>query len=117
VADTWQSFTTDDELVAPGLLLAECTSVLTRQVYRRSMRSDSARDQLQKLLLLPVRTVESRSQYVRAYEIARSLGWAKAYDAIYLATADNERSELLTLDRGLYGAAARLGIPAALIAS
>ena len=54
--------------------------------------------------------------YLHAFDIARSLGWAKAYDALYLAAAETEAAELLTLDGGLRDAAARLALRATLVA-
>jgi len=53
--------------------------------------------------------------YPRAPDIARSLGWARAYDALYPAAAEIEDAELLTVGRGMSEAAARLGIPATLV--
>jgi predicted nucleic acid-binding protein len=45
-----------------------------------------------------------------AWSIADDLGWAKTYDAEYLALASLLRSGLVTLDRRLRSAAERLGI-------
>jgi len=67
------------------------------------------------MLRLPVRIVHSPGVYLRAFDIARALGWAKTYDALYLAAAETEAAELLTLDAGLRDAAARLTIRASLI--
>jgi predicted nucleic acid-binding protein len=67
------------------------------------------------MLRLPIRTVEQAGLYLRAFDIARLVGWAKAYDALYLAAAEIEDAELLTVDRGMSDAAARLGIRATLV--
>lgn len=64
---------------------------------------------------LPIRIVELARLYPRAFDIARSLGWKKAYDALYLATAEYERAELVTVDHGMLDAAQRLGISAVLV--
>jgi predicted nucleic acid-binding protein len=64
---------------------------------------------------MPVRLVHSSESYPRAFDIARSLGWKKAYDALYLAAAEQEGAELLTLDGGLHGAARHLGIRVTLV--
>jgi len=63
---------------------------------------------------LQIRLVDTPGCYERAFDIARSLGWAKAYDALYLA-AEHEGAELLTVDRGMHEAAVRLGLRAALV--
>jgi predicted nucleic acid-binding protein len=63
---------------------------------------------------MPVRLVHAFESYPRAFDIARSLGWKKAYDALYLAAAEHEGAELLTADRGMGDAARRLGIRATL---
>jgi predicted nucleic acid-binding protein len=64
---------------------------------------------------LPIRLLQDSPLFPRAFEIARFAGWAKAYDALYFATAEREAAELLTLDRGIREAARRLGISATLI--
>jgi predicted nucleic acid-binding protein len=64
---------------------------------------------------MPVRLVHPFESYPRAFDIARSLGWKKAYDALYLAAAEHEDAELLTADGGMHGAARRLGIRATLV--
>ncbi len=111
----WLSFTGADELIAPSLLRAECTSVLTRWVHSGDINAADARLQIERMLRVPIRIVERAVFYSRAFDIARSLGWAKAYDALYLAAAEAEAAELLTLDSGLRDAAARLSIRASLI--
>lgn len=112
----WRSFAPDDELVAPALMLAESTSVLNGHAHFGRISPDYARQQVERMLRIGIRTVNDVPLYLRAFDIARSLGWAKAYDALYLAAAEGEGAHLLTLDRGLHEAAVRLGIPATLIA-
>jgi len=67
------------------------------------------------MLRLPIRIVERDALYPRAFDIARALGKSKAYDALYLAVAEYEDAELLTVDGGLRDAATRLGIRASLV--
>ncbi len=64
---------------------------------------------------MPVRLVHAFESYPRAFDIARSLGWKKAYDALYLAAAELEDAELLTVDGGMHDAARRLSIRATLV--
>jgi len=89
--------------------------VLSREVHSRRIDAVTGRLLVDRMLRLPIRTVHTAQFYLRAYDIARSLGWAKTYDALYLAVADLEAAELLTLDRGMHGAAVRLSIPATLV--
>ena len=105
----------DDELLAPSLLRAECTSVLNMRVHSRQTDEADGRLQLQRMLRIPICIVEHGPLYPRAFNIARSLGWAKAYDALYLAAAEHEAAELLTVDGGMHEAAKRLGIRASLV--
>jgi predicted nucleic acid-binding protein len=79
------------------------------------MNEAYGRLQVGRLLSLPIRIVEHDSLYPRAFDIARALGKSKAYDALYLAAAEHEAAELLTVDRGMRDAAIRLGIGATLI--
>lgn len=111
----WHSFSSADQLVAPSLLRAECTSVLSRRVHAREIDEADARLQVQRMLRLPISIVEDLPLYPRAFDIARSLGWAKAYDALYLATAEYEAAELLTVDGGMRDAAVRMRIPVTLV--
>ena len=67
------------------------------------------------MLTISIGTVEQAALYPRAFDIARSLGQAKAYDALYLAAAEIEDAKLLTVDLGMSAAATRLGIPATLV--
>ncbi len=115
-ATRWNSIQPSDELLAPPLLLAECTSVLSEYVYRRELPADEGRRLIAILVRLNVRLTSTPDCYERAFDIARSLGWAKAYDALYLAVAEQEGAELLTVDHGMHDAAARLGIRSVLVA-
>ena len=88
--------------------------MLNRRVHSREIDVADGRLQLARMLRLPIRIAEYALLYPRAFDIARSLGWAKAYDALYLAAAEHEAAELLTVDGGMHDAAKRLGIRASL---
>ncbi|TMM12296.1 MAG: type II toxin-antitoxin system VapC family toxin [Actinobacteria bacterium] len=45
-----------------------------------------------------------------AWQLADELGWAKTYDAEYLALASLLRCQLVTIDARLHRGAARLGL-------
>ena len=84
--------------------------MLSREVHSRRIDAATGRLLVERVLRLAIRTVHRAELYLRAYDIARSLGWAKAYDALYLAVADLEAAELLTIDGGMHKAAVRLSI-------
>jgi len=104
-----------DEALAPVLLLAECTSALSENAYRRTVPTKHARALVEETARMPIRLVDAPESYPRAFDIARSLGHAKTYDALYLAVAEIEDAELITVDRGMSEAAARLGVRATLV--
>jgi len=115
VVERWNSVRPTDELLAPPLLFAECTSVLSENVHRKLLPEPHARFLVEAVSRLPLRIIDAPVCYPRAFDIARSLGWAKAYDALYLAAAEYEAAELLTVDRGMHDAAVRVGIQATLV--
>ena len=84
-------------------------------VHTGRISEANGRLEVEKLSRLSIRIVEQAAFYPRAFDIARSLGWARAYDALYLAAAEIEDAELLTVHRGMSEAAAGLGIPATLV--
>jgi predicted nucleic acid-binding protein len=113
--ERWLALRDSDELVAPPLVLAECTSTISRQVNARQLDAADGRAQIENALRLPIRLSHGPAQYLRAYDIARALGWGRAYDALYLAVADLELAAIITMDGGMSEAAGRLGIRSELI--
>ena len=59
--------------------------------------------------------VMNRSIYGRPLDLATRFQLRRAYDTQYLAAAEIERSELLTVDRAMYQHALELGIGAELL--
>lgn len=117
IQQRWLAFTREDELVAPPLVLAECTSILSEKAQTGQMIPDFAKRLLDKLLRLPIRLVERAEVHEAAFDVAQRLGWKKAYDAEYVAVAQIEDGELLTLDVGLHRGARRLSIRSTLVMS
>jgi predicted nucleic acid-binding protein len=115
VVKHWLSLTSDDELIAPSLVRAECTSAFARMAYTGRIHERDAQLQVAGMLRLPIRIIERDALYPRAFDIARSLGWKKSYDALYLAAAEHTDAELLTADGGMQSAARRLGIRSTLV--
>lgn len=101
-----------EELVAPCLLWSEAPSVLNEMAFRGEISRDLAGRALQRLLLGTVSITERRHRDLTttAWEIAAELGWAKTYDAEYLALARLLGTRVVTLDMRLHRGAKRLGL-------
>ena len=63
------------------------------------------------MLQLPLRLVDTASQFQRAFELAERFHHRKSYDMQYFAVAELAQAEIVTLDRGLRHAAADIGVP------
>ena len=105
-----------DEVLGPQLLYPECTSVIREQVGKGEISHEYAMRLADQLFALPIRISRTTVQFTRALELADRFQRKKAYDMQYLAVAQLHDAELLTLDRGLFDAASRLGVPARLLA-
>jgi predicted nucleic acid-binding protein len=100
-----------EEIVAPPLAWSEAASVLHETVWRRERDVAAGREALDRLMSLDVSPRSPREIRSEAWRIADALGWAKTYDAEYLALAVILRCDLATLDAGLRSGAERIGIP------
>jgi predicted nucleic acid-binding protein len=75
------------DLVAPQLMLVEASSVLHEMAWREEITKPRAEVMLDRLLKAPVK-VRTPSGLIRAaWRVADELGWAKTYDAQYVALA------------------------------
>jgi len=104
----------DDDLVAPWLMWSECTSALRSAVWRREIAAPEATAMLDLLERAPVEPRSDPALRRRALRIATELGWAKTYDAEYVALAEILGTRLVTLDARLRRGADRLGVVVAL---
>lgn len=102
-----------DELTAPELLWPEVRSALHRSVWRGVISVQVGEHALQHLEHAPVRSSNPRGFGASVWSIADELGWAKTYDAEYLALARLLGARLLSLDGRMRRAAERLGIETA----
>jgi predicted nucleic acid-binding protein len=112
------ALTVDDGFVAyggealrgPPLLWSEARSVLHVGLRRGQLEQENALLALELLENGPVQPASHPQLGYEAWRIADGLGWAKTYDAEYLALARLLRCDLVTFDRRLQAAAGRLGV-------
>ncbi len=96
---TW--FEQGINLHAPTLAQYEVANALTRLIVAKAFPLDRLEDALTNLSLLPI-TYHPLNNGLRTIEIALMLKRQSAYDASYLALAEEMRAELYTLDGPLY---------------
>jgi predicted nucleic acid-binding protein len=91
-----------EDLVAPPLMWSEARSSLHEAIWRREMSTELGRRSLDALEDCPVRARTHRRLGRRAVELADAFGWAKTYDAEYLALAELLGCRLVTTDSRMY---------------
>lgn len=91
-----------EELIGPALLFSEVVSVLRHQVHRGVLEHEDADRLVWLFLRFGIRRIDNFTLYRRAFELASEFGQSRAYDAHYLAAAEQERCRLWTADRPLY---------------
>lgn len=95
--------------VAPPLFWSETLSGLHQQRYRGELSDELADHALRNLDTAPIERLDPPDLRSRAWQIADQLGWAKTYDAEYVALAIILNLPILTRDRRLErGGASRL---------
>jgi len=98
----------NEDLVAPPLLWSEALSVIHELRWRREISDDLASRAFAALRAAPVSRRVPHQLYREAWRIADELGWAKTYDAEYVALARILGCRLFTLDERLRRGAGRL---------
>lgn len=99
----------DPELVAPALMWSEARSALHELRWRGQVEPEDAEATRRRLEAAPVRRREHPRVGEQAWRIADELGWAKTYDAEYVALARLLDCRLVTADARLRRGAERLG--------
>ena len=96
------------DLVAPPLALSEVTSTISEMAWRGQVPRDGVPAALAHLRETPLTITRPDDLSERAWNVASSLGWAKTYDAEYVALAQLLDVPLLTLDGRLARGVERL---------
>ncbi len=98
-----------EELFAPPLLWSEFYSATHEAAWRGQITADEASAAVLALDRAPLRSRTHDRMREEAWRIAEELGWAKTYDAEYVALASLLKCRLVSLDRRLRRGADRLG--------
>jgi predicted nucleic acid-binding protein len=102
------------EIHAPALVRYETANALTRLIVGGAFPADKVEDAWNNVALLPI-AYHDLSNAKRVVEIALALKRQNAYDAAYIALAEELGAELWTLDGPLYRNAHGLGFAVNLI--
>jgi predicted nucleic acid-binding protein len=97
--DGWQRYGTL-EMAAPHLVLSEASSALHELHWRREISREVATVARERLLQAPI-DLDTAPAAEGAWDIADRLGWAKTFDAEYVALALRLSCPILTLDNRL----------------
>ena len=92
-------------MIAPPLMWSEATSVLHELKWRRVISGALADAAFARLQAAPVKQRRPPRLREEAWQLADPLGWAKTYDAEYVALARLSKCRLLTTDAKLAAAA------------
>jgi predicted nucleic acid-binding protein len=99
------------QLIAPPLLWSEVPSVLHEMAFRGDISNALAELALQRFLAGKLSISERRPDDLAAtaWQVAKDFGWAKTYDAEYVALAKLNECRMVTVDGRLRRGAERLG--------
>ncbi len=95
-------------LASPALLWSEVTSVLNEMRWRGELSPPLAQAAFDRLLLSSIDRHAGDDLYREAREVARTLGWARTYEAEYVALARMLEVNLVSRDERLRRGAGRL---------
>ena len=88
-------------LIAPTLFIFEVTSALRNKIYRQIITQKEGFSALNQILHGGIELLTSSNLVVSAWSISEDLELPTAYDAFYLAIANQEDCEFWTADKNL----------------
>jgi predicted nucleic acid-binding protein len=98
-----------DELCAPPLMWSEAQSALHERVWRGELEAEHAARARAGLGRVGVKRKTHPRLFDETWRVASELGWAKTYDAEYVALASLLGCRLVTVDGRLRRGTDRLG--------
>jgi predicted nucleic acid-binding protein len=99
----------EDDLVAPWLLWSEVPAALSALAFRSEVPQALAKEAIEALKTVPVAPRHPDDLIDEAWRVAKQFGWAKTYDAEYLALAKILGCRLVTMDGPLWRRTKQLG--------
>lgn len=98
-----------EALIAPPPLWSEALSSLHEARWRGAVTDEAAGEALRRLTNSPITRRTHRGLLAEAWRLSDELGWAKTYDAEFIALARLLRCRMVTVDLRMRRAAGRLG--------
>jgi predicted nucleic acid-binding protein len=99
----------EEPVLAPALMWSEARSALHELLWRNEISAEDAAAAHTRLEACPVQARKHARLGETAWQIADQLGWAKTYDAEYVALAQLLECRLVTLDARLERSTSQLG--------
>jgi predicted nucleic acid-binding protein len=91
----------EHELLAPTLLRSEVLSALHEAAARGEIPADVGLERHRLISQMPIRLLGDAVLRRRAWHVADQLGWAKTYQAEYVALTQLQADAFITLDEEL----------------
>lgn len=92
-------------IIAPALFPVDVDSIIRRKVaLDKTLTEDEGEEAVAILRDAPVEIVTEPDQRIKAWELAKELGYPSVYDTHYLALAEIRGCEFWTADKNLYDA-------------
>lgn len=99
----------DEQLVAPWLLWSEAPSALSAMTFRGEISRELGEAAIGRLEQINIEPRHPSELIGQAWRVASEFGWAKTYDAEYIALAQLLDCRLVTLDGPMWRRMKNLG--------